>query len=33
LMSSLRKKHGIICESRHHAYPPPQELEQMKLFA
>ena len=31
-MSSLRKKHGIIRESRHRAYPPPQELEQMKLF-
>ena len=33
LMASLRKKHGIIRESRHHAYPSPQELEQMKLFA
>jgi DNA repair photolyase len=33
LMTALRKKHGIIRESRHRAYPPPQELEQMKLFA
>ena len=33
LMSSLRKKHGIIRESRHHGYPPPQELEQMELFS
>jgi DNA repair photolyase len=33
LMSSLRKKHGIVHESRHRAYPPPQELEQMNLFA
>jgi DNA repair photolyase len=33
LMSTLRKKHGITRESRHRAYPPPQELEQMKLFA
>jgi len=33
LMSSLRRKHGITCESRHRAYPPPQELEQMNLFA
>ena len=33
LMSSLRKKHGIIREDRHCAYPPPQELEQMNLFA
>ncbi len=32
LMSSLRKKHSIIRESRHRAYPPPQDLEQMKLF-
>ncbi len=32
LMSKLRKKHGIIRESRHRAYPPPRELEQMKLF-
>jgi DNA repair photolyase len=32
LMSALRKKHGITRETRHHAYPPPQELEQMKLF-
>jgi DNA repair photolyase len=32
LMAALRKKHGIIRESRHRAYPPPQELEQMKLF-
>jgi DNA repair photolyase len=32
LMSSLRKKHGIPRDSRHRAYPPPQELEQMKLF-
>ena len=32
LMSTLRKKHGITRETRHHAYPPPQELEQMKLF-
>jgi DNA repair photolyase len=32
LMSALRKKHGIIRESRHRAYPPPQELEQMQLF-
>jgi len=33
LMSSLRRKHGITRESRHRAYPPPQELEQMNLFA
>jgi DNA repair photolyase len=33
LMSSLRKKHGITHEDRHRAYPPPQELEQLKLFA
>ena len=33
LMSALRKKHGIIRENRHRAYPPPQELEQMKLFS
>ncbi len=33
LMAALRKKHGITRESRHRAYPPPQELEQMKLFA
>ena len=33
LMTSLRKKYGIIRDSRHRAYPPPQELEQMNLFA
>ncbi len=33
LMSALRKKHGIIRENRHRAYPPPQELEQMNLFS
>jgi len=33
LMSALRKKHGITRESRHRAYPPPQESEQMKLFS
>jgi len=32
LMSALRKKHGITRETRHRAYPPPQELEQMNLF-
>lgn len=35
LMSSLRKKYGISREhgeSRQRGYPPPQELEQMKLF-
>jgi DNA repair photolyase len=35
LMSGLRKKHGISREHgdrRRQAYPPPQELEQMKLF-
>lgn len=35
LMGSLRKKHGIVREpgdSRHRAYPPPQDMEQMKLF-
>src|SRR5271169_3602049 len=29
LISVLRKKHGITRESRHRAYPPPRELEQM----
>src|SRR5271166_4973187 len=33
LMSNLRKKHGISHESRHRGYPPPQDLEQMNLFA
>jgi DNA repair photolyase len=33
LMAGLRKKHGITRENRHRAYPQPQELEQMKLFA
>ena len=32
LMSSLSKKHGIIRENRHPAYPPARELEQLKLF-
>jgi DNA repair photolyase len=32
LTTALRKKHGITRESRHRAYPPPQELEQMNLF-
>jgi DNA repair photolyase len=32
LVSTLRKKHGIVRESRQPAYPPPQELEQMRLF-
>jgi len=32
LMTNLRKKHGIVRESRHPAYPPAQELKQLKLF-
>ena len=35
LMASLRKKHGIIHERGENwqrPYPPPQDLEQMKLF-